>query len=349
MAQLANPRLLVASLVLATAALSCVHPRPAPAPVVVRPAPLPPPPPPPPLKKPRVVVLPLDKLALPGTAEELNAKLARVRLPDAEEPALATVSMETAQLQSECAEPTETCYLKIARLVDADRLLWVAVEEKTVASTSKGKKKKKTTKPETRIQVILFDRDKLSVTGHSDETFSGPITGENLDKVIAAAVGVQPAAAPALTPPAAVFYPQPTPAAQQPAAYPQPRPAAQQPAAYPSPAVYPQPVAAPAQPAPAAAPPAAHSALATPPPTQPQVYSQQPTQQPAQPPVYQQQPAQQPVQRQAYPQQSQPVAAPTAQPPATYQQPAPPEGYPPPVAEPPAATPPSASSPTRWQ
>jgi len=76
-----------------------------------------------------VVVLPLDKLALPEMADELNTKLSQVRLLGAGETTEAKVNMETAQLQSECAEPTDGCYLRIARLVEADRLLWAQVEK----------------------------------------------------------------------------------------------------------------------------------------------------------------------------------------------------------------------------
>jgi len=270
MVQLFNPRVLVASMVLSVAAIGCAHTKPAPAPIVYRPAPQPLPPPPPPPKKVKLVVLPLDKLALPGTAEEINAKLAQVRLPGVEDATLATVSMETAQLQSECAEPTETCYLKIARLVDADRLLWTQVEK--VA----GKGKKKGKKTSTRIQIILFDRDKLAVQGQADETFPGPITGEDLDKLIVAATGVKPSPAPvpAMMAPQAAAPPPVAPAMAPPpaspaAATPPPtarpayaaQPAARQPGApAPAPAGYPPPAAAPppaAYPPPAATPPPA--------------------------------------------------------------------------------------------
>jgi hypothetical protein len=313
MVQLLNPRVLVASLVLFTALIGCAHPKPAPAPMVYRPAPPPPPPPPPPAKKAKLVVLPLDKLALPGTGEEINAKLAQVKLSGAEDATLATVSMETAQLQSECAEPTETCYLKIARLVEADRLLWAQVEK--VA----GKGKKKAKKASTKIQIILFDREKLAVSGQSDETFAGSITGEDLDKLIATATGVRPgpADAPGIMAP---------------------------PAASPAPAAAPLPVA------PAMAPPAAHPATAAPAPAA-RPYAPQPAA-PAyapQPAARQPAPASAPA---AYP----PPAAP---PPAAYPPPAaapPPAAYPPPAAAPPSYAPPAAAppsapgpSPARWQ
>jgi hypothetical protein len=318
MVQLLNPRVLVASFVLSATAFGCAHPKPAPAPVVYRPVPQPLPPPPPP-KKARLVVLPLDKLALPGTAEEINAKLAQVKLPGAEDATLATVSMETAQLQSECAEPTETCYLKIARLVDADRLLWAQVEK--VA----GKGKKKGKKTSTRVQIILFDREKLAVSGQADESFAGPITDEDLNKLVLTATGAAPGPAPspgagappAATPPPAAAPPPVVPATAQPAA----APAAGSPPSAARPAYAPQPAARqPVGPAPAPAgypPPAA-----------------------ARPPA-------------AYPP---PAAAPS---PAAYPPSAgapPPAAYPPPAAAPPsyappAAAPPPASGPTpaRWQ
>jgi hypothetical protein len=292
--------------------------------MVYRPAPPPPPPPPPP-KKVKLVVLPLDKLALPGTADEINAKLAQVKLPGAEDAVLATVSMETAQLQSECADPTETCYLKIARLVEADRLLWAQVEKVS------GKGKKKAKKPSTKIQIVLFDREKLAVSGKSDETFAGAITGEDLDKLIVTATGVHPspaaatdraalpsaspahaAAAPA-TPPPAGYPAQPQPAAR-PAYAPQPAPAGyRQPAATPA---YAQPAAAAPQPTyapPAASPPPAYAPPAASPP---------PAVAPP-PPAY---------------------APPAASPPPAV-------APPPPTYAPPAASPPSAPapSPARWQ
>jgi len=82
------------SILLAAAMTGCVPAHPAPRRVAVRPAPLPPPPPPPPQAKlAKVVVLPLDKAALPDKAEEINTKLAAVRLPGAYAPTLATISM----------------------------------------------------------------------------------------------------------------------------------------------------------------------------------------------------------------------------------------------------------------
>ena len=185
MAHFLNPRVLVACLVLAVACSGCAHKKPAPQPVVVtRPLPPPPPPPPPPPKLARLVVLPVDKLALPE-AEELNTKLSQVKLAGAEDATMAKVSMEIAQVQSECAEPTDGCYLRIARLVEADRLLWAQVEK----IAPKGRRKRG--KTSTKIQVILFDRDKLGVAGQAEEIYKGPISSENLDKLIASAVASQ--------------------------------------------------------------------------------------------------------------------------------------------------------------
>jgi hypothetical protein len=218
-----------------------------------------------------VVVLPLDKAALPEKADEINAKLAAVRLPGADAPTVATISMETAQMQAECAEPTETCYLKIARLVDADRMLWAEVEK----AKPKAAAKKKGGKPGIRIQVVLFDRDKLAVAGKADETFPGAVSDDELDKLITTATGVAPAAAAATTPPPAPVQPAPAPVpyAPQPAARPAAAPAAAprqaqpaaQPAPQPAPTYYRQPAATPAA-APAAYPPStAPAATAYPP------------------------------------------------------------------------------------
>jgi hypothetical protein len=265
----------------------------------------------------KVVVLPLDKAALPDKAEEINTKLAMVMLPGAEAPTLATISMETAQLQAECADATETCYLKIARLVEADRLLWAQVEN----NGAKAANKKKKGKPSLKLQITLFDRDKLAVAGKADETFAGPITDEDIDKLIATATGVAPGAHPTTPPPAAA-----PPAAPPPQA---------RPATAPAPAY----TAQPARPAPAPAPaPAARP-----------VYQQQPAAQPAyQPhpaaqPTYQPQPAAQPT----YNRQPAAAPAPAAYPPST----APAPGYQPaPAAYPPAAAPPAAAPPAaRYQ
>jgi hypothetical protein len=335
MVQLLNPRVLAASLVLLVASIGCAHPKPAPAPMMYRPAPPPPAPPPPPPKRAKLVVLPLDKLALPGTAEELNTKLAQVKLPGAEDAVLATVSMETAQLQSECAEATETCYLKIARLVDTDRLLWAQVEK--VA----GKGKKKSKKSGTRIQVILFDRDKLSVAGQADETFAGAITGQELDKLIATATGARPGQAPevplaAAPPPAAPPPPAMAPQVARPAAAPAP---VAQPAYAPQPAAR-QPVA-PTAPAPAR--------------YQPQPGYQAPA--PAPQPAGYQAPATAP--QPAYPPPAAAPPPPAYAPPAAQPPPAaapPPPAYAPPPASPPNYAPPAAAQPSapsplpaRWQ
>jgi hypothetical protein len=235
MAYLKPSQVVLGSLLLAAAMTGCVPAHPVRPPVAVRPAPLPPPPPPPPPPKlAKVVVLPLDKAALPDKADEINAKLAAVRLPGADAPVLATVSMETAQLQAECADPTETCYLKIARLVEADRLLWAQVE-----NVGKGKKKKG--KPSFKLQVTLFDRDKLAVAGKADETFAGTVSEADLDKLITTATGVAPGAQVSTTPP---------PAAPPPAAPPPPA----RPAATANPAYAPQPARPATAPAPAAQP-----------------------------------------------------------------------------------------------
>ena len=282
MVNLPNYRLVLAFMLFASG-LGCAHRKPAPAPMVYRPVPMPAPQPPAPIKLAKVVVLPVDKLALPGTAEELNAKLAQVRLGGAEAPTLATISMETAQLQSECSAPIESCYAKIASLVDTDRLLWAEVEN----IVAKAAPKKKAKKGETRIRVVLFDRDKLAVVGRAGETFPAAITGEQLDKLIATAVGTnvaparpvyapQPQSQPGYAaPPAQPSYAQPQPGyVAQPqqgyAAQPQPGYAAQPQPARPGYGTQPQPGSAqptqPAysQPAPPATPAASAPAISAP-------------------------------------------------------------------------------------
>ncbi len=340
-------RLLLASVVF-TAGVGCAHRKPAPAPMVYRPAPVPAPQPPPPVKLAKVVVLPVDKLALPGTAEELNAKLAQVKLAGAETPTLATISMETAQLQAECSETGEPCYTKIARLVDTDRLLWAEVEK----TGGKGASKKKAKKSETKIQVVIFDRDKLAVVGRADETFPGVITGEQLDKLIATAVGTN--AAPVTAPARPAYAPQPQPGyAAQPAqpAYAQPQPGYTQ-QSQPARAAYgTQPQPGYAQPQPGYAQPQPGYA-------QPQPGYTQPTQpgytQPTQPGYAQPtQPGYTAPAQPAQPGYAQPATVPSAPAPAT------PPTYQAPVATPPAAPAPAAPTapaptapstvPARWQ
>jgi len=314
MAYFKNSQVVLGSFLLAAVTAGCVPAHPAPRPVAVRPAPKPTPPPPQPQAKlAKVVVLPLDKAALPEKAEEINAKLALVMLPGAEAPTLATISMETAQLQAECADPTETCYLKIARLVEADRLLWAQVEN----GSAKANKKKKG-KPSFKLQITLFDRDKLAVAGKADETFPGAITDEELDKLITTATGVAPGMHGPTTPPPAA----PPPPAR-PAAAPAPGPMyTAQPAPRPAPAPAPAPTARP-------------------------VYQPQPAAQPATQPTYNRQPAAAPGPA-GYPPSAAPApgyqpppAAPAAYPPAAAPSGAAPAAYPP-AAAPPASAPPAA-------
>ncbi len=314
MAYFKQSQVVLGSFLLAAVMTGCVPAHPAPRPVAVAPMPRPAPPPPQPQPKlAKVVVLPLDKAALPEKAEEINAKLALVMLPGAEAPTLTTISMETAQLQAECADATEACYLKIAGLVEADRLLWAQVEN----GGAKANKKKKG-KPSFKLQIMLFDRDKLAVAGKAEETFTGVVTDEDLDKLITAATGVTPGAhaAPAPTPAA-----DPT-AAQMPQAHPAAAPATA------TPAYTAQPTGQAAAPAPTTA-------------GQP-VYQQQPG---AAQPNYYGQPSAAPAPA-AYPRSQAPAAGYQAAPgyqtaPAAY----PPASSPAPAAYPPAATPPAAAPP----
>jgi hypothetical protein len=113
--------------------------------------------------------------------------MSRVKLPGTESAITAITSMETAQLQSECADSTVECYLKIARLVDADRILWAEVE-----AAGKGKRKKKNLN---HIRVVLFDAKRAAVMGSADESFTGPISSDALDKLVAKATDSQGTAA----------------------------------------------------------------------------------------------------------------------------------------------------------
>jgi hypothetical protein len=71
-------------------------------------------------------------------------------VPGVDERTIAAISMETAQGQAECAQANDECYVKVARLLGGDRLLWAEMER------ASGSKKKAPVK----IVVLLFDAEK---------------------------------------------------------------------------------------------------------------------------------------------------------------------------------------------
>jgi len=247
---------LVSGLIL-TAPAGCVPRRgPVAPPVVVVVPPPPPPPPAPPPKKVKLVLLPAEKFLLPNAAVALNEKLVKAEVPGVDERSVAAVSMETAQGQAECVQANDECYVKVAKLLGGDRLLWAEMER-----VSKGKKK-----GPVKIFVLLFDVEKATLIGRAEEILKGDVVDDSLDRLIGNALsGGGPTAPPPPPPlpaphtvaspipapapaPASVSVPTPVPAAT-PAPVPTSTPA---PAATPAPA--PAPTAAPSPPPPPALP-----------------------------------------------------------------------------------------------
>jgi hypothetical protein len=157
--------------------------RPAPAPPVAL-APAPPPPAPPPRKL-KLAVLPAEKLVLPKVAEALNERLVKASVSGVGETTAASISMETALLQVECAQPSDECYGRIAKRLEADRLLWGEIEQRARA------KKKKTAAPTT-VRIVMYDVDRATIVGHAEETFSGPVPDEALDEMLNRATAETP-------------------------------------------------------------------------------------------------------------------------------------------------------------
>jgi len=148
-----------------------VTPTVAPRPVAAAPAPAP---------KKKMAVLPAEKLVQPKVAEALNERLTKASVNGVGETTTAAISMGMAMLQEECAQPSDECYGKIARKLEADRLLWGEIEQ------GARPKRKKAAAPTT-VRIVMFDVDKASVVGRAEETFSGPVPNEALDEMLARA------------------------------------------------------------------------------------------------------------------------------------------------------------------
>jgi hypothetical protein len=149
--------------------------RPAPAPpVVVAP---PPPRPAPPPRKVKLAVLPTEKLVLPKVAEALNERLSKANISGVSETTAAPISMEMALLQVECAQPSDECYGRIAKRLEADRLLWGEIEQRARA-------KKKKAPATTTVRIVMYDVDRATIVGRAEETFSGPVPDEALDEML---------------------------------------------------------------------------------------------------------------------------------------------------------------------
>jgi hypothetical protein len=139
----------------------------------------------PPARKTKLAVLPVEKLVQPRVAEALNERLARAQVSGVDETVPASISMEMALLQSDCAEGSDSCYGRIAQKLEADRLLWGEIEQ------ARGKKKKAAP---TTVRVLMFDVQRATVVGRAEHTFSGNVSNEALDDLLARATseGVTP-------------------------------------------------------------------------------------------------------------------------------------------------------------
>jgi hypothetical protein len=133
-----------------------------------------------PAPKKKMAVLPAEKLVQPKVAEALNERLTKASVNDVGQTTTAAISMGMAMLQEECAQPSDECYGRIARKLEADRLLWGEIEQ------GARPKKKKAAAPTT-VRIVMFDVDKASVVGRAEETFSGPVPNEALDEMLARA------------------------------------------------------------------------------------------------------------------------------------------------------------------
>jgi hypothetical protein len=194
-----------------TAPVSCVPRRGPEAPVRVAPPPPPPPPPAPPPKKVKLVLLPAERFLLPNAATALNEKLVKAQVLGVDERTVAAISMETAQGQAECVQANDECYIKVAKLLGGDRLLWAEMER-----VGKGKKK-----GPVKILVLLFDAEKSTLISRAEEILKNDVVDESLDRLVGRALSDGGPTAPPPPPPA----PAPTPA--PPPAPPPPSPPAQ--------------------------------------------------------------------------------------------------------------------------
>jgi hypothetical protein len=162
---------ILAAGILLGSTLGCAT-RPAPTPRAVAAAPAPEPPASPP-RKTKVAILPVEKLLLPRVAEALNERLNKAQVNGMDEAAPAQISMEMAMLQSDCGEASEQCYGRVAKRLEADRLLWGEIEQPKV------KKKKSTV-----VRVMLFDVASAKVVGRAEQTFPGNVSNEALDELL---------------------------------------------------------------------------------------------------------------------------------------------------------------------
>jgi hypothetical protein len=127
-------------------------------------------------RKTKMAVLPVEKMIQPGVAAALNERLIKASVGGVSETTTAAISMDMALLQVDCAQPSDECYGKIARKLEADRLLWGEIEQ---AARPKKKKMAPTT-----VRIVMYDVEKASIVGRAEETFSGPVPNEALDEML---------------------------------------------------------------------------------------------------------------------------------------------------------------------
>ena len=152
---------------------------------VVQPPAAPPPPvaaapAPPPPKKMKMAVLPVEKLILPKVAAALNERLVKASVGGVSETTTATISMDVARMQLDCAQATNECYRQIAKHFEADRLLWAEIERAARAKKKKG--------APTTIRIVLFDVERAAVVGRAEQTFTGNVSNEALDQMLSRAI-----------------------------------------------------------------------------------------------------------------------------------------------------------------
>jgi hypothetical protein len=146
--------------------------------VVVTPPVSPPPPPAPPPEKVKVAVLPVEAFLHPGVADALNQRLGSAKLDAASELVKTTISMEVALMQVDCSVPNDGCYSRIAKRLEANRLLWAEIDQ-----AAKSKKKSKKNEPLV-IRVLLFDARPSKVIGRAEQTFPGTVPPGALDELL---------------------------------------------------------------------------------------------------------------------------------------------------------------------
>jgi hypothetical protein len=127
----------------------------------------------------KMAVMPVEKLVQPTVAAALNERLSKASVGGVGETTTAPISMEMALLQVDCAQPSDECYGKIAKKLEADRLLWAEIDQP-------ARPKKKKPGPTT-VRIVMYDVEKASIVGRAEETFSGPVPNEVLDEMLARA------------------------------------------------------------------------------------------------------------------------------------------------------------------